>query len=397
MFGPLVCALLLLPACGGSGVSSTTPTTSSPTTTPSPTATASGPPPTWRALPRAPIDGRIGPGVVWTGKEVIVWGGVIRQRSVPVAATGDGAAYDPSTDSWTDIAQAPAGVEGGGGDAAPWTGSAAVFWAGNSPDGPAAGGVYDPRTDTWRALPDGPLGPREGYVSGWTGKDLLIIGGTSGDGPARPVAAAVDPKSGSWRLLPGLNELGGFRPNGAVWDGTEVFLAGLVLGCPKQVSVCTTWKPAMFGYDPATDATTHVDLNEAPVTRTQLPQLAPIGWTGSSVALTAGDPSAGLVFYDPSSDSWSTGRKAPCSIPDSTYTQSAWLGDRFAIPCGVNRLQIYDVSSDTWQVIAAGPSPLNTRFGGAIAWTGKDLFAWSGTVYRVGNPTPNSGTIISLP
>lgn len=123
---------------------------------------------------------------------MVVWGGV---RSGNVDEVSDEAAYNPATRTWRTIASPPSGVLGGGGDGATWTGDAAVFWAGNSSHGPAAGAVYDPRTDSWERLPLGPLGPREAYASVWTGKELLIISGTEGDGFATPIAAAVDSRS----------------------------------------------------------------------------------------------------------------------------------------------------------------------------------------------------------
>lgn len=42
----------------------------------------------WSALPTAPLRGRAGPTVVWTGHEMIVWGGWIGSLT-------DGAAYTP--------------------------------------------------------------------------------------------------------------------------------------------------------------------------------------------------------------------------------------------------------------------------------------------------------------
>ena len=91
---------------------------------------------------------------------------------------------------------------------------------------------------------------------------------------------------------------------------------------------------------------------------------------------------------------WRAGASAPCAV--SVDAQTAWLGDRFVIPCGQDRLGVYDPATDTWQTVAAGPSPLNSRGGSAIAWTGTDLIVWSGIVDETGNPTPNSGSVITL-
>jgi hypothetical protein len=343
--------------------------------------------PTWEPISRAPMAGRIGAGVVWTGEDMIVWGGVTRSRAIE--AVSDGAAFDPATGTWREIAASPHGVLGGGGRAAVWTGRRAVFWAGNSPDGPARGAVYNPASDRWRVLPRGPLGNREGYVSVWTGSELLIVGGTLGDGFPAPVAAALDPRARSWRRLPGLDALDAIIPSGAVWSGDRMFLAGARYLCPVPDSVCEDTQQVLVVYDPATDELEEIDLAGAPAA-----SVAPIGWTGTEV-LFAGASRADLVLFDPSNSSWRSASAAPCAV-DGFYRQTAWLGDRYVAPCGRDALQVYDVAADAWDVVEAGRSPMSSRAGSAIVWTDTELVVWSGTVRRPGNPTPNTGMSIAL-
>ncbi len=348
---------------------------------------ASGqPPPNWQPMPKAPIAGRVSAGVVWTGEEMIVWGGVVRGQHIE--GVGDGAAFDPARASWRSIRSAPEGVLGGGGQAAAWTGRRAVFWAGNSPDGPARGAVYNPRTDRWRRLSRGPLGAREGYVSAWTGAELVIVGGSSGDALARPIAAAVDPRADSWRRLPGLNALDGLLPSGVVVTGDRLFIGGVVYDCPAP-DPCTSG-PAFLSYDLGSDQMQEIDLTNAPD-----PSFTPVGWTGTEVFGT-GDDRSSIVFYDPVTDRWRTGATAPCAVEDSADRQVAFLVDRYVAACGKDALQIYTLASDTWESVPAGHSPLNSRWGSQIAWTGEELIVWSGVARRTFNPTPNSGKTITL-
>jgi hypothetical protein len=354
---------------------------------PASAARTSAPTPSWQPIPRAPILGRIAASVVWTGNEMIVWGGV--SGTYTKEARADGAAFDPVAGSWRSIRRAPRGVIGGSGQAAAWTGKRAVLWAGNSLEGPSRGALYNPRTDRWRKLRRGPLGNREGYVSAWTGTELVVIGGSSGDALVKPIAAAVDPRTDSWRRLPGLNHLDGLLPSGAVWSGDRLFVAGLAYDCP-QGQPCTS-TPIFLAYDVETDEAETIDLSAAPS-----PSITPIGWTGTEVFATGEDP-ASVVFYDPSTNMWLKGAPAPCLVNTAGYRQTAWLNGRYVASCGRDALQVYDVASDTWKTIPAGRSPLNSREGSAIAWSGTDLIVWSGTVYRPGNPTPNSGKSIALP
>ncbi len=125
---------------------------------------------------------RMGHTAVWTGDRMIVWGGqpgpthdfFTDDWSVPGLA--DGAAYDPSTDTWTPIASldAPAGRMI---HAAVWTGSEMIVWGGMSAGVPeSTGGIYDPATDRWvqpTPLEDAPLLDDQLYAA-WTGSSLLV-------------------------------------------------------------------------------------------------------------------------------------------------------------------------------------------------------------------------------
>jgi hypothetical protein len=139
----------------------------------------------WRAIPTAPIAGRDGPAAVWTGRQLLVWGGHGRIPNQGLRPLTDGAAYDPASDRWQPIPRAPAGVQGTS-TAAAWTGSRMLVWVGNAPDGPAVGATYDPAGRSWRRIAPSPLGPRESFSAVWTGDELIVFGGSSGDGLSTP-------------------------------------------------------------------------------------------------------------------------------------------------------------------------------------------------------------------
>src|SRR5207247_6227869 len=77
---------------------------------------------------------------VWTGSEMIVWGGM---NSDPFPSPfNTGGSYDPSTDSWTATTTtgAPAGLTL---SAAVWTGSQMIVWGGFGASLPSnTGGKY---------------------------------------------------------------------------------------------------------------------------------------------------------------------------------------------------------------------------------------------------------------
>ncbi len=117
---------------------------------------------------------------VWTGTEMIVWGGFI---IVPFYSTlKTGGRYDPFTDTWvpTSTANVPDGREQ---HSAVWTGTEMIVWGGTTYIYPDfydlnTGGRYDPFTDTWvptstANVPDG----REQHTAVWTGTEMIIWGG----------------------------------------------------------------------------------------------------------------------------------------------------------------------------------------------------------------------------
>src|SRR5690606_10781243 len=95
-----------------------------------------------------------------------------------------------------------------------WAGEELVVWGGPE----AKGAAYDPGTDTWREVADGPLGPRHRFgMALTTGESLevLVAGGsvTTGsrqfgvpDTAMSAEVAAYDPSTDSWRILPDLPE-----------------------------------------------------------------------------------------------------------------------------------------------------------------------------------------------
>ncbi|MFP5332784.1 MAG: hypothetical protein ACLGHX_10550 [Acidimicrobiia bacterium] len=96
-------------------------------------------------------------GGVWTGDELILWGGYATYGNGE--ASGVGARYDPASDTWTVIADSPLSARCDHG--LTWTGEVAIVFGGIKtcghpnfiPSGDAA--VYDPSEDAWQVLGDG--------------------------------------------------------------------------------------------------------------------------------------------------------------------------------------------------------------------------------------------------
>ena len=138
----------------------------------------------WAPMARAPgVAARDNHAAVWTGEQLLVWGGYGRTDACSPCFHGDGTAYDLDTDSWTPIAPSP--LSGRGGHRAVWTGREMLVWGGFDGAEQADGALYSPATDSWARLVPGPLPPRQHQAMVWTGRQLLIWGG---QGPAAKLA-----------------------------------------------------------------------------------------------------------------------------------------------------------------------------------------------------------------
>jgi hypothetical protein len=131
---------------------------------------------------------------VWTGRQMLIWGGLgcSRTRAGEPTTCGDGAAYDPEANAWTPIPDGNGAPSARSSHSAVWTGQVMLVWGGSSDacadgsSGPCAdGGAYDPVSRRWSALPSAtPAQPRAGHVAVWTGQALFVWGGAGPDGEA---------------------------------------------------------------------------------------------------------------------------------------------------------------------------------------------------------------------
>jgi N-acetylneuraminic acid mutarotase len=121
---------------------------------------------------------------VWTGSEMIVWGGYYYDASSHYLNTGG--RYDPSTDSWYPTAVTSATPSVRDGHTAVWTGSEMIVWGGeNGSNALSSGGRYDPSTDSWypTAMTFATPSPRAYHTAVWTGSEMIVWGGREGSNP----------------------------------------------------------------------------------------------------------------------------------------------------------------------------------------------------------------------
>jgi hypothetical protein len=161
--------------------------------------------------------GRQGQTAVWTGSEMIVWGGGAGNSNL----RNTGGRYDPSTDSWTatNTNNAPAAR---GAHTAVWTGSEMIVWGGfDGTNLVNTVGRYNPSTDSWTATSTtGAPSAREGHSAVWTDSEMIVWGGPDNTG------GRYNPNTDSWTATSTTNAPSGRGGQSAVWTGSEMIVWG---------------------------------------------------------------------------------------------------------------------------------------------------------------------------
>jgi len=324
-------------------------------------------------------DGRTLHTAVWTGSQMIVWGGVDDSFN----DLNTGGRYTPGTDSWTPTttSNAPAARRS---HTAVWTNSEMVVWGGfdelNFLD-LNTGGKYNPNTNTWTAtttnnVPEG----RENHTAVWTGTEMIVWGGFNEES------------------FESLNTGGRYNPNTDSWTATSTFAPD-----PRQLhtavwtgSLMIIWGGEDFSqpfdtggrYDPATNSWTSTSTTNVPEPRS----LHTAVWTGTKMIVwggngdfTVGDLNSG-GRYDPVTNSWTPTNTYNVPEPRSFHT-AVWSGSEMIVWGGtgqdiffsqLNSGGRYDPATDSWTAtnVTNAPSPRDLH---TAVWTGTEMIVWGGT------------------
>ena len=137
---------------------------------------------TWRSIAPLPAS-RQDSVAVWDGTKMLVVGGD-RVGGDRVRYFSRGLSFDPSSNAWTPL---PPMAYPRTGAAAVWTGSQMLVWGGvttasRARVAPPHGEAFDPAAGTWTPLAESPLRGRNDPLAVWTGTQMFIWGGQATDG-----------------------------------------------------------------------------------------------------------------------------------------------------------------------------------------------------------------------
>ncbi len=307
---------------------------------------------------------------VWTGTEMIIWGGLIGGIEL-----NTGGRYNPTTDSWIEISVDGAPIARDE-HIAVWTGSKMVIWGGrylfNGYNYLSSGGVFDPNTNTWTTTSSsGSPSRRSDHVAVWDGNDVLIWGGYDG-ATYFDSGYKYNPGTNSWQAISTTNAPSGRKSHTAVWTGDEMIVWG--------GNNLTRLRSGGI-YDPVLDQWQTTNDKDAPVWRNGHSAV----WTGDLMIVWGG--ASGPFYYntggmyDPETDSWveTSLINAPS---ERTRSVAVWMGNEMFLWGGSNAGAFNDggrfnPNTNSWSPISPTNAPTaRTNFTGI--WTGTEVIVWGG-------------------
>lgn len=353
-----------------------TPTpTPSPTPSPTPTPTPPCVDDTWTATTttNAPLP-RAHHTAVWTGTEMIVWGGYGANDTY----LNSGARYNPSSDTWssTSTVNAPPARAW---HTAIWTGTEMIVWAGFSASGGYlnSGGRYNPVTDTWTPISsvNAPT-VRYQHCAVWTGSEMIVWGGFKDI--VLNTGGRYNPTTDSWTPVTTSNAPVGRLNYTATWTGNEMVVWG-GQGNPSHLQ-------SGGRYNPNTDSWTATTTLAAPSQRRDQTAV----WDGREVIIWGGNPTYLIdqrntgSRYEPSTDTWTP--TTMNNVPSArAFHAAVWTGDEMFVWGGssfngplLSDGGRYNPSSNTW-ISTCGTNAPAARIDATVVWTGREAIVWGGT------------------
>lgn len=285
----------------------------------------------WRVLPPGPLGARWGAVGVWTGEDVFIWGGTGPGTGWTGPTFRNGALYDPTTRQWTRVPPAPIPARQ---DASViWTGHEVVVFGGLGtghigwvPARRTDGAVYNLVTGRWQRLPSSPLPFQAMQVSAaWNGTALVATAlGASG-----VMTVSWSPGSPRWHVLATVSSLARAISSTVVWTGSRfVYLRDTCPIIPGDALCANRPRGSAAAFDPGSG--TQSSLPRSPV----LGRPGTSTWTGR--ALVAINPESGSgAAYDAGARRW---RRLPTAPPFNPLgVVSVWTGHELIVWGGVYR------------------------------------------------------------
>lgn len=344
-------------------------------------------------LPASPLSAREDMSGVWTGSEMIIWGGTSNG-----SLRSDGAAYDPRSRTWREIAPSPLSARTR--HMAVWTGREMIVWGG-SPKGTGVGGLldgaaYDPATDTWRTIADAPAGSDRTFAStAWVDGLAVFAGGGNGNGSGLGSIVSYDPATDTWTSTDVPGSIAGVSP------------------VVRRLAVAVVDPLALRTSDVAVEL---VDLRTGETRAAPRPPTPDPDARVTALGLATGDGDQLIAAVSASGGENDRGRTTIAVLPagGTEWQAITTVGEDEFTPGGQQRL-LYPPGLTAWTgtwlfgwawgptAVAVGttrtaepPADAVCGASGVAVWTGVEVLQWGGQNCRRQGPLPQIDTGVSI-
>jgi N-acetylneuraminic acid mutarotase len=342
----------------------------------------------WRKIadPPSALAGRFFHTAVWTGSEMIVWGGT-KDLNLGFA---DGASYSLDKDTWTMLPAAPIAARGN--HSAIWTGKVMIVWGGTDYGGTyfADGAAYDPSAKSWKTIAATTLAGRRDFAAGWvsapTHTGMVVWGGASATSPFAD-GGEYDPGTDTWRTI-------STSPLSARWNapfGVVPNVGLIVWGGAAKISPSCPADCLIDGatYDPSADTWASLAVGGPSMRLDASYATFDVAVPNGDFVVWGGETAPGTTLADGArgdTSGWSAVPTPGLALPTGAARSLslAWGGaGKFWIWSGQQGVNVFDDGAafdpglGTWSAIA-GTAPIKGRVHGTVEWTGKSAIVWGG-------------------
>jgi len=312
---------------------------------------------------------------VWTGSEMIVWGGAF--QNTPFSTGGR---YNPATDSWT-ATSATGAPAGRWLHTAVWTGSEMIVWGGQGSSANLnTGGRYNPATDSWTATSTtGAPVARSWHTAVWTGSEMIVWGGNDNSAHTLNTGGRYNPSTDGWTATGITNAPHDRFEHTAVWTGSEMIVWG-----GFYFDTTSHYSNTGGRYDPSTDNWTATSIANVPDGR----RLHTAVWTGSEMIIWGGGGENEVPLntggrYNAGTDSWTATSTTNAPEPRSSHT-AVWTDNEMIIWGGGTTSGLFDSGgrysplTDSWTFTSTADPP-DARYAHSAVWIGSEMIVWGGS------------------
>jgi hypothetical protein len=294
-----------------------------------------------------PLDPRLSADLIWTGEEMIIWGG--KQARDGLTTLVDGAAFNPDTDEWRPIAPFP--LQGPQATRAVWGDGEMIVVSHNGTFG------YDPESDSWRTIANGVV-PSEWHdrMVYSDGKLYMWVGAQQ--------IHELTINTGQWRILEPPGPISASRDS--YFSVLRIFDDG-VIAITLDGGVCWGrhfWQLDGNAWDPLPDFSLETDSYADCATANQSASV------GNSLVIWEAEshPSA---IYSASTNEWRDLSPIPLGGTEGASGPVPMGGDHFLVPRW-GEAAIFDATTEEWTRVLLPGQGTDAE----MIWTGEEILAW---------------------